>query len=185
MRFAPAFRIVHKLGLLVIVFLLASASTGAAIYVSNGQIRDRTARSVVRFRQWAQEALDAAERLLTAHRSSSPVVQKVKAIVEQRLGEELSREELASAVYLNPAYLSRLFRKETGMVLTDYILQEKMRRASDLLATTDLSVSEIGSRLGYGNFSYFARLFRKVHGATPQDYRKSLRRDNGSRSVER
>lgn len=77
---------------------------------------------------------------------------------------------------LNPAYLSRLFRKETGMVLTDYILQEKMRRASELLVLSDSSISEIADSLGYGNFSYFARLFRKVYGVTPHEYRKSLRR---------
>lgn len=137
------------------------------------------AKSVVRYRQWASQAIVAADALLRAHRSASPVVQKVKAIVAERLGEELTREELAAAVYLNPAYLSRLFRKETGMVLTDYILQEKMRKASDLLAGTDRSISEIADSLGYGNFSYFARLFRKVYGATPHDYRKSLRRTNG------
>lgn len=154
--------------------------TAARLYEGRDWPDARTvAKSVVRYRQWASQAIEAADALLREHRSASPVVQKVKAIVAERLGEELTREELAAAVYLNPAYLSRLFRKETGMVLTDYILQEKMRKASDLLAGTDRSISEIADSLGYGNFSYFARLFRKVYGATPHDYRKSLRRTNG------
>ncbi|MBB6671404.1 response regulator transcription factor [Cohnella nanjingensis] len=135
-------------------------------------------RSVSRFKLWAAQVLEAADVLLHAEHTSSPVVAKVKAYIAAHMARELSREELAAHVYLNPAYLSRLFRKETGMVLTDYILQEKMRRASDLLAGTDRTVSEIADGLGYGNFSYFARLFRKVYGVSPHDYRKSFKRAN-------
>ncbi|MBT2289890.1 helix-turn-helix transcriptional regulator [Paenibacillus albidus] len=92
-----------------------------------------------------------------------------------RLNEELTREQLANLVFLNPAYLSRLFRKETGMALTDYILQERMRTAAEQLIATNKSISEVADGLGYGDFSYFARLFRKVHGVTPHDYRKNVR----------
>ncbi|MFD2332352.1 helix-turn-helix domain-containing protein [Cohnella sp. GCM10020058] len=136
---------------------------------------DTASRSVARLRQWAGELLDAAYALLAGGESESPAVRQVKAYIAAHLDRDLTREELASHVYLNPAYLSRLFRKETGMVLTDYLLQEKMRRASDLLVGTDRTISEIADSLGYGNFSYFARLFRKVYGQSPHDYRKSIR----------
>lgn len=132
-------------------------------------------RSVARLRQWAAEVLEAAYGLLSEGERESPAVLKVKAYVAAHLDRDLTREELAAHVYLNPAYLSRLFRKETGMVLTDYLLQEKMRRASDLLVGTDHTISEIADSLGYGNFSYFARLFRKVYGVSPHDYRRSIR----------
>ncbi|MEK0317700.1 helix-turn-helix domain-containing protein [Cohnella sp. 56] len=136
---------------------------------------EAASRSVARLRQWASEVLDAAYALLAEGESESPAVLKVKAHIAAHLDRDLTREELAAHVFLNPAYLSRLFRKETGMVLTDYLLQEKMRRASDLLVGTDCTISEIADSLGYGNFSYFARLFRKVYGMSPHDYRKSIR----------
>ncbi|QJC52605.1 helix-turn-helix domain-containing protein [Paenibacillus albicereus] len=107
-----------------------------------------------------------------ARRARSPMLRQVQSYIAEHLDRELSREELAEQVHLNPAYLSRLFRKETGKVLTDYILQEKMNAAASRLLGTDESVSEIAAGLGYGNFSYFARLFRKVYGVNPQEYRK-------------
>ncbi|XID92706.1 helix-turn-helix domain-containing protein [Paenibacillaceae bacterium WGS1546] len=137
---------------------------------------DEATRSVLQFKLWARCMRSAADRLFAKPPAISPVVRKVIAHISANLTEELSREQLASIAFVNPAYLSRLFRKETGMVLTDYILQEKMRKAAELLATTDESVSEIADRLHYGNFSYFARLFRKVHGVAPHDYRKPSRK---------
>lgn len=137
---------------------------------------DSATRSVVRFKEWVDSIADAAGNLFSRTLAVSPVIQKVKAYIGEHLNEDLTRDQLAAVVFVNPAYLSRLFRKETGIVLTDYILQEKMGKAAEQLASTDRSVSEIADGLHYGNFSYFARLFRKVHGVTPHDYRKSFRR---------
>lgn len=133
-------------------------------------------RSVPAFKGWVKDMAFAVQGLLSARSGDHSVVQKIKAHIAEKLHEELSREQLAALVFLNPAYLSRLFRKETGMALTDYILQERMRKAADLLVMTDKSISEIADALGYGNFSYFARLFRKVYDVTPHDYRKNQRR---------
>lgn len=133
-------------------------------------------RSIAHFKAWVRCVADAAEALFAKPVMTSAVVQKVTGYIHEHLSEELTREQLAAVAFVNPAYLSRLFRKETGMVLTDYILQEKMRKAADRLASTDQSISEVADGLGYGNFSYFARLFRKVHGVTPHDYRKSYRK---------
>lgn len=133
-------------------------------------------RSTAQFKAWVRCVADAAGALFAKPAAISPVVQKVFRYIADHLNEDLTREQLAMVAFVNPAYLSRLFRKETGMVLTDYILQEKMRKAADLLQSTDRSISEIADGLHYGNFSYFARLFRKVHGVTPQDYRKSVRK---------
>lgn len=162
----------------VVYYALHRKGFSAALLYEEADWPDAAAvtKSVGRLRQWARRTMEAVDRLIASHETGSPVVLKVKQTIAERLNEDLTREQLAAEVFLNPAYLSRLFRKETGMVLTDYILQEKMRKASDLLAKTDRSVSEIADSLGYGNFSYFARLFRKVHGASPQDYRKALKR---------
>ena len=87
---------------------------------------------------------------------------------------ELSREELAKQVYMSPDYLTKLFRKETGMSLSDYIIQKRISIAKQLLATTGLSMVEISRRTGFSYSSYFTRIFKKKTGMTPQQYRESL-----------
>ncbi|ANE45303.1 hypothetical protein SY83_01980 [Paenibacillus swuensis] len=162
-----------------VYYVLQRKGFSAQLLYEKGMSSDPHAvtRSVPQFKRWAEEFIQAASSLWSAPvPAESPVVLKLKAYIAAHLSEELSREELAAHVYLNPAYLSRLFRKETGEVLTDYILQQKMHRAASLLTETDQSISEVAAALGYGNFSYFARLFRKVYGHNPHDYRKARRK---------
>lgn len=105
-------------------------------------------------------------------RDPSAVIAKIQAFIQEHLDRDLSRDDIAQSVYRNPAYLSRMFRKETGMSLTDYIVQMKMERAKRLLTETNDKISNIAEGLGYGHFSYFAKLFKKTCGVTPQEYRK-------------
>lgn len=169
-----------RLALMQVVYYALHRGGYAAhhLYDGNEQLESaEPTKSVAQFRHWAEALLRAAQALLAGEQSgASPVVEKLKAYIDEHIADELSREELAAHVYLNPAYLSRLFRKETGMVLTHYILQAKMRQAAEQLGATERSVSEIADSLGYSNFSYFARLFRKVYGSNPHDYRKSHRK---------
>jgi two-component system response regulator YesN len=130
--------------------------------------------SIYHLEKWVKQVIPIVIQLLFNKSPTNPIIQKLKVYIKDNLYQEMTREELASHVYLNPAYLSRLFRKETGFSLSDYILQERMDKAADMLLCTDKTISEIADSLGYDNFSYFARLFKKIHGMTPQYYRKSL-----------
>lgn len=122
---------------------------------------------------WAQRLLAKwSAALLERQPGASAVIAKIQSYVQEHMDEELGRDEIARAVYRNPAYLSRLFRKETGMSLTDYIAQAKIERAKRLLESSNDKISNIAEGLGYTHFSYFAKLFKKVTGLTPQDYRK-------------
>jgi len=105
-------------------------------------------------------------------KDASAVIAKVQAFVQDNLHLELSRDDIAGAVYRNPAYLSRMFRKETGLSLTEYIAQAKIERAKRLLTETNDKISRIAEDVGYTHFSYFAKLFKKMTGLTPQEYRK-------------
>ncbi|WP_162463193.1 helix-turn-helix domain-containing protein [Paenibacillus psychroresistens] len=130
--------------------------------------------SLYQLKNWIKQVIPIVVQLLFFKSPTNPIIQKLKLHIKENLYQEMTREMLASLVYLNPAYLSRLFRKETGLSLSDYILQERMAKAADMLLCTDKTISEIADSLGYDNFSYFARLFKKIHGMTPQYYRKSL-----------
>lgn len=92
--------------------------------------------------------------------------------IKDNLDKNLTRNEVASYVHLNPEYLSRLFKRETGYTVADFIFKEKMKLAKQLLESTRLSVSMIAMKVGYSNFSHFTQLFKKVYGKTPNEYRK-------------
>lgn len=96
--------------------------------------------------------------------------------IRRNIDKDLSRAEIADAIYLNPEYLSRLFKKETGASLNDYIVTEKMRAAQSLLSDTNIPVSLIATKVGYSNFSYFSQVFKKYTGMSPVEYRAAKRR---------
>ena len=102
------------------------------------------------------------------------VVQKVQNYIQNHLGEDLTRETLANTVFLNPDYLGRLFKKETGCSLNDYIIQERIREAKRLLSQTPCSIGKIAAQIGYSNFSYFSKLFKNEVGCSPNEYRARL-----------
>lgn len=121
---------------------------------------------------WAMDCLGAALRLLqTSHNVSSATVTKIRQYIRSRLSEEITRDELAAHVYLNPAYLSRLFKKETGLSMSDVIIQERLQKAKQLLEETELKITDIAERVGYTSLGSFSNLFKRMVGVTPQHYR--------------
>lgn len=99
------------------------------------------------------------------------VTDKAKAYIHEHLAEDISRDDIASHVYLNPDYLTRIFKKETGMSVSDYVLQQRLTLAAGLLAQSELPVSAIASKVGYANFSHFSRMFKKYLNLSPLEYR--------------
>lgn len=100
-------------------------------------------------------------------------VKKVKQIIMENLATELSREELAEQVYTSADHLAKLFKKETGISINEYITRKRIRLAQQLLASTDLNVVEISARAGFSYSSYFVKIFRNRVGMTPQQYRNA------------
>lgn len=129
-------------------------------------------KSVTHLEQWMKLMIENVLQSLFSKRPPNSIVQKIKEYIAGNLHMDFTREDLADYVFLNPAYISRLFKAETNLSLSDYILQERMHKAAELLLETDQAVSQIAVNLGYGNFSYFARMFKRVYGVTPQEYRK-------------
>jgi len=133
----------------------------------------QTLRSAQQLRSWAGKALPRlGQTLADRQRDASAVVAKVQAYIADHLHLELTRDDIAHSVYRNPAYLSRLFRKETGSSLSDYIAYLKIEKAKRRLVETNDKVSHIAESVGYVHFSYFAKLFKKMSGLSPQEYRK-------------
>lgn len=88
---------------------------------------------------------------------------------------ELSLASLAKTCSISQNYLSTTFKKETGMTVTDYINQTRLRQALLLLNTTSLPIGEIATRCGYFDANYFTRIFKKTLGQSPRQYRTAVR----------
>lgn len=117
----------------------------------------------------------STEAVLTPTRyviqEESLLVTRCKEEVRRRLHTKITVEELARALNLSPSYLSRMFHREQGITITDYVAQEKIRTAQNMLLTTDLSYENIAYELGFSSQSYFGAVFKRLTGVTPREYR--------------
>lgn len=97
----------------------------------------------------------------------------VQKFVENHLGEDLSLVRLAEQVYLNPSYLSRLYKQVTGSNLSDFIDNARVKKAKALLEKETVKISEVARLVGYETAASFTRFFRKVSGRSPQEYHEA------------
>ena len=100
---------------------------------------------------------------------------RLKEYITTHIDEEMNRESLAKAVFLTPDYLSRMFKRRTGMGLNEYIVNRRIDLAKQLLAQTELPVGSIAVQLGYNSFSHFTKVFKQRVGVTPVKYRQGIR----------
>ena|ERR1051326_1712415 len=95
-------------------------------------------------------------------------------LMHAQMHRDLPLEEIASAAHLSPFHFARLFKKLTGATPHAYLANLRAARAQTLLAETDLSVTEVGARVGYMSSSHFAKAFRQSTGLSPRAFRKAL-----------
>ncbi|MBQ8204000.1 MAG: helix-turn-helix domain-containing protein [Clostridia bacterium] len=112
-------------------------------------------------------------RYMIADKSeASKGIQKGMQHIFQHFRDEISLKEIADKCGYAPAYFSSLFRKETGRSLTDFIADLRVNYAKILLANTELSITEVCQKSGFGSMSNFFRIFQ-THGCSPSEYRNS------------
>lgn len=104
---------------------------------------------------------------------TSLLVKQVLAFLHSNFGQHISRKDIASAVGLSENYLSQIFHQEIGISPWDYLLRYRVQRAQELLAATEQSVTEIATRVGFNDPAYFSRVFRKIAGQSPQEFRRA------------
>ena len=105
--------------------------------------------------------------------ASTESLEKTLALLRERVDSVLTVAELARAAGLSVTHFSRLFRQHTGFAPMDYFIHLKMQRACRFLTLTPLTVKEVAARIGYEDPYYFSRLFCKVMGTPPSEYRKA------------
>ena len=103
----------------------------------------------------------------------SPPIQKVIEYINLHLGDQISNEELAVSANMSISHLAKVFKKETGETMTQYIAHMRCKKAANLLKKTDLPIQEISSYVGYSDNNYFVKVFKKNYAMTPTEFRKT------------
>ena len=107
--------------------------------------------------------------------ASSNYVERSKDYVRKHYREKIYLDDIAESLGLSPTYLSRLFSRETGECLQDYINSVRVYHATNLLLYSDRSLPEIAQYVGFPNQSYFGKIFKKLKNMSPKAYRDRYR----------
>lgn len=118
--------------------------------------------------------LDYAERVAKIRLGQNPsvLVTKVSNYIQQHLSEPVKTEDIAKALYMGRSRLSTNFKKETGMNISDYIIQIKIDEAKRLLRYSNKSFLAISTYLGFSSQSHFTKVFKEKTETTPSEYRQ-------------
>lgn len=102
----------------------------------------------------------------------SPSVKKVADHIMLNLELPLTLNELSTVVSVSPSHLSRIFKSETGMSMTDYINLKRIEESKPYLLRGNLPITEIALMVGFNDLNYFGRVFKKIMGVKPSEYAK-------------
>lgn len=106
---------------------------------------------------------------------SRKAIRSVRKYIDEHYSEDLSLTLLSARFYIDPAQLSRDFKKNEGINLNRYIRQTRLHHAAVLLSNTDMKTAEVSARVGYEDPDYFMKLFREEYNMTPTAYRNMLK----------
>ncbi len=107
-------------------------------------------------------------------RQTGDLINRVKNYIQEHFAENLTLTVLSELFYVCPAYLSRLFKKKTGVNFVEYLTTIRIEKSKEFLANPSLMIYTVSEMVGYENPRYFSRLFKEALGCSPQEYRNQL-----------
>ncbi|MDO4322710.1 MAG: response regulator [Lachnospiraceae bacterium] len=128
------------------------------------------ARNIIDF--FLQNIDEMLEGLQEKSPDDSANIQKIKRLVEKEYMHDINLSYVAEQIHLAPAYVSYIFKKETGQTLIKYITEVRMEKARMLLEEGNLKIIQIAKNCGYENQSYFNRAFKNYFGQSPKQYKE-------------
>lgn len=103
---------------------------------------------------------------------SDNAIQTALDYIQQNYKNDISLSEVADVVHLSMMYFGRLFKQETGKTFTDYLTYLRIEKAKQMIKSSSRKIFEVSKSVGYINDKYFTRIFKKITGMTPLEYRK-------------
>jgi AraC-like DNA-binding protein/ligand-binding sensor protein len=104
-----------------------------------------------------------------------PMITRAKKYIQDNHTEELSLGQVARAVNASSFYFCKMFKKGTGMNFTEFVCRVRLEKAKNLLLNPNLRISEIAYQVGFQSLTHFNRIFKKLVGESPTDYRAKLK----------
>lgn len=101
---------------------------------------------------------------------------EVKKYIREHMMDNITVTSIADELHFNPQYLMRVFKSKTEMSIVEYITKVRIDSAKKILAETELPIKEVANMVGYGDYAYFTRVFRKETGEAPSRYRNDHRK---------
>lgn len=113
---------------------------------------------------------------ILVHRENAepPMITRAKEFIEKNQAEDLSLDQVAKAVNTSTFYFCKMFKKATGLNFTDYVSRVRIEKAKNLLMNPNLRISEIAYEIGFQSLTHFNRVFKKIIGQSPTEYRSRL-----------
>ena len=108
-----------------------------------------------------------------------PYVERMKAYIRDNFQKDITLESVSEYINLHPSYCSTIFKKAEGKSVTEFINTMRINHAKELLETTNFRIGEVGAMSGISDPYYFSRVFNKISGVSPSDYRKIARTYGG------
>ena len=145
------------------IYTLASSSDYIRDMRINGKLNDLL--TLLMESSWHREAHTNAPKKME--------ISQVKSFLDEHYKEKLSLESVASHFFIDKHYLARLFKEQYGVTLVTYLQQVRITHAKRMLRFTDKSIEEIGLECGIGDLNYFSRVFKKLEGISPSEFRRA------------
>jgi YesN/AraC family two-component response regulator len=112
--------------------------------------------------------------VLVQDAAESPVIARARAFIAEHKQEELSLAMVAKVVNMSPFYFCKTFRKETGITFTDYLARARVEAVKKLMLNPHKRISEAAYEAGFQSLSQFNRIFRRIAGESPSDFRERI-----------
>lgn len=157
--------------------VIADGGVPADRLITDGAQLSVMARGYFHVSSLEEKTISYAEKLLDfleekKRMEGSNVVENVKEYMENNYEKELSLTYISEMFHINTSYFSKKFKEETGRNFIEYLTEIRLREAKRLLASTGLTIAQVGEHTGYREPKYFSRIFMKYTGMTPSSYRE-------------
>ena len=105
------------------------------------------------------------------------VLEHCRDYLDKHYMEEITLDMIAEKYYFNASYFSTIFKNYFGKSFSNYLIEIRMKKAKELLVSSDEKIKEITNKVGYNDANYFIRAFKKYYGYTPEEYRRMKAKD--------
>lgn len=96
----------------------------------------------------------------------------IRNYLDEHYTERISLDDLAARFYINKYYLAKIFKETYGSTINNYLIEKRITHAKQLLRFSSMTVEDVGSAVGMDGITYFSRMFKKIEGISPREYRK-------------